>query len=458
MPALRVALDSQEIRNPLRSSGGMGSWVPNCRNTKVHEGPTLMDEQTAPVGAVGHQLALQRRLVGLTQQQLAARSHVSTSLISQVERGVVPASPAFTAAVARGLGVDVQALYGQPYGPPITDPQAERAGILALRAALDGVEDPELPDHPMTPAELRVRLDECNRDRARARFAEMTTKLPDLLQHAYMIVADARAGAEAETSWSLLSDAYMLAQNATFRLGHLDLATHFNERWRHAAGRSGDPLRPATAASQRVQLRLNRCDYQGVQRIMERAHTEIANQHNPAADAVRAQLHLRQAIAYARSGTADRADEHITAAHELIARGVPATPYYDVIATTTNVNLHWVSVPVELTDGTTAVGRAGQVQTPECDEPQRAGRHWIDVARAWTLHGDRIQALDSLNRARRIAPQLTRYPPQVHETVYLLAETDRRAPTPWPGSPAGSASHSELPFGLTSQRPVGLAG
>ncbi len=86
----------------------------------------------------------------------------------------------------------------------------------------------------------------------------------------------------------------------------------------------------------------------------------------------------------------------------LRTHGVPATPYYDVIATMTNVNRHWVAVPAELTDGSTA------------------------VARAWTLHGDRAKALDSLYWARRIAPQLTRHP-QAHETVHLLAETERRA-------------------------------
>ncbi|MGH3940317.1 MAG: hypothetical protein ACRDTG_17125 [Pseudonocardiaceae bacterium] len=37
---------------------------------------------------------------------------------------------------------------------------------------------------------------------------------------------------------------------------------------------------------------------------------------------------------HARSGNADRADEYVTAAHELIARGIPTTsPYYNIIAT-----------------------------------------------------------------------------------------------------------------------------
>ncbi|MGH3853701.1 MAG: hypothetical protein ACRDR6_09395 [Pseudonocardiaceae bacterium] len=145
---------------------------------------------------------------------------------------------------------------------------------------------------------------------------------------------------------------------------------------------SGDPLRGATAAYQRGALRLFRGDYVGVLRIMERAHSQIAQERSPTADSVRAQLHLRQAIAHARSGTTDRADEHITAARELVARRIPANPYYDVIATETNVTMHWVAVPVELSDGTTAVARAGQVQNPERDEPSRAGRYWIDVSRA----------------------------------------------------------------------------
>ncbi|MGH3903523.1 MAG: hypothetical protein ACRDTE_04940 [Pseudonocardiaceae bacterium] len=102
-------------------------------------------------------------------------------------------------------------------------------------------------------------------------------------------------------------------------------------------------------------------------------------------------------------------------------------PYYNVRASAANVSIHWVAVPVELSDGTTAVGRAEQVQLPDRIEPTRAGYHWMDVARAWTLHGDRTKALGALKQARHIAPQQTRYHPTVHETVRILAETDRRA-------------------------------
>jgi hypothetical protein len=56
----------------------------------------------------------------------------------------------------------------------------------------------------------------------------------------------------------------------------------------------------------------------------------------------------------------------------------------------------------------------------------RVGHHHIDMARAWFLLGDRDHALASLKQARQIAPELTRYHPQVHETVRALVRAERR--------------------------------
>lgn len=175
-------------------------------------------------------------------------------------------------------------------------------------------------------------------------------------------------------------------------------------------------------------MSLHQGDWRNVLRILDRGHALIEDVHSPAARAVRAQLHLRQAIAQARLAALDRADEHIDEARQLVSSDdVPARPFYNINASQANVEIHLVAVPVELSDGTTAVGRAEAVQLPADAEPSRVGHHWIDVARAWTLHGDRTKALGALREARRITPQQTRYHPQVHETVRILAETDRRA-------------------------------
>ncbi|MGH3928945.1 MAG: helix-turn-helix domain-containing protein [Pseudonocardiaceae bacterium] len=383
--------------------------------------------ETAPEGAVGRRVAVQRKLAGLTQQQLADRAHVSKSLVTQVETGATPASPAFTAAVARALSIDVEALTGEPYGAPITDPSAEHAGIAALRAALDNEEDPDVEGFPLPATELRTRLDRCQAYREKARYAQMLTVLPELLGYAHLIVNTARPGHETETAWALLDDAYELAQTACLRFGYYDLGALAARCGKDAATRAGDPLRAALATFRYASHRLRRGHHKIVLRASDRGHALLGGERSPAANAVRAVLHLRQSTAQARLGARDRADEHINEARQLVADGVPAHPYYGVNANAANVDIHYVRVPVELSDSTTAVGRAEQIHLPSDAQPSRVGHHWVDVARAWTLHGDRAKALNALNEARRIAPQQTRYHPSVRETVYLLAERDRRA-------------------------------
>lgn len=160
-----------------------------------------MEDLAAPAGSVGHRLARQRALAGLTRQQLAARAEVDADLIAQVERGVIPASPAFTAAVARALSVEVDTLYGQPYGPAITDPKADHAGVPALRAALDGEDEPQPTGAALTAAQVRARLDECDQLRAGARYRQLSAALPELLQQGYALATQARAVAPQKTHY-----------------------------------------------------------------------------------------------------------------------------------------------------------------------------------------------------------------------------------------------------------------
>jgi len=56
----------------------------------------------------------------------------------------------------------------------------------------------------------------------------------------------------------------------------------------------------------------------------------------------------------------------------------------------------------------------------------RVGRYWIDVARAWLLHGDYTRALDALNNARHLTPEQTRYHPWVRETVHIITQAEHR--------------------------------
>lgn len=86
--------------------------------------------------SIGARVAAARKLRGLTQRQLAGRSHVSHSLLTKVEAGHAPATPAFIAAAARGLRVDVTELTGQPYRGQTAREDRVHATIPDLRREL----------------------------------------------------------------------------------------------------------------------------------------------------------------------------------------------------------------------------------------------------------------------------------------------------------------------------------
>jgi transcriptional regulator with XRE-family HTH domain len=377
--------------------------------------------------SIGARVAALRKLQGLKQHQLATRAHVSVSLVKKVESGHAPASPSFTAACARVLGVEVVTLTGQPYADLTADATADLAAIPDLRRALDSHDNPQVDGPTWDAATLRVRLDEGEVLRRRSRYSDLAARLPLLLQHLYACVAESPEGTAHETANALLDDGYSLAQAVAYRFGYIDLAALVADRLGTVAAVSGDPLRVAVAAFRRSHLQLHRGDYDLGMRTVGTVQDMALRQRTRQALSIVAQLHLRQAIFAARAGRADDADAHIAVAREIVDRGVPEAPYFDIRANRSNVDIHSVAVPVELLDGTTAVARAESIRLDDEAESSRAGHHYIDVARAWVLHGDRDRALRSLLTARRISPQQTRYHPSVRETLHAIAAADRRS-------------------------------
>src|SRR5690606_40009121 len=107
---------------------------------------------------IGARTARARKLARLTQPQLAHKAHVSLSLLSKVEQGSRPASPAFVAAVARAVGVNIEDLTGQPYTPSARDDSAAHATIRELRRRILAFTDEPLGE-PTTLDELIAALD-----------------------------------------------------------------------------------------------------------------------------------------------------------------------------------------------------------------------------------------------------------------------------------------------------------
>ncbi|WP_048832688.1 helix-turn-helix domain-containing protein [Nocardia cyriacigeorgica] len=375
---------------------------------------------------IGARTARARKLARLTQPQLAHKAHVSLSLLRKVEQGSRPASPAFIAAVARTIGVNIEDLTGQPYTPSARDDSAAHATIRELRRRILAFTDEPLGE-PTTLDELIAALDRVSEGMRRAKYSDLTSELPDVIHGLHALAADERPGHRLEKIHATLAYAYNRASSLSYRYGYLDLAGLAAERCVWSAERSGDPIWPIAAEYHRALILLYSGAYAGGSKIVDRAYRASEQlPTTPSLLAMRGALHLRGSILSARALDGETANAHLREAHR-IGQAITADRFedYGTQFELPNVAIHSVAVPVELSDGTTAVARAEQIHLPKSVPPSRAGHHWIDVSRAWLLHGDKQRALTSLDQARRIAPELTRNHPQVHETIRVLAHSRR---------------------------------
>ncbi|MBV8540391.1 MAG: hypothetical protein JO364_20075 [Pseudonocardiales bacterium] len=333
----------------------------------------------------------------------------------------------FIAAITRALGVSVLDIAEQPYGARDAHPASEQAGVPALRQALVEGDDAELDTSLRSLDDLRTAVAQIKELDRRTKYAEVVRALPDVLRHLHRAVLDLPSN-ERPGAHDVLAAAYSYAITALCGLGYLDLSYLADERARAVAKHGDDPLRATVAEWNHSLFLMFDGAYPAALRSIERAERIVdLAPTTPAVPAVRGALHLRAAIIAARATNSDPAAEHLVAARSLAVDGQDQADFYNTKFGPANVTIHEVTVPIELTDGTTAVTRAAKVTLPASTAPCRVGHYWIDLSRAWLLHGDRAQALDSLQHARRIAPQLTRYHPQVHDTVHVLAARDARS-------------------------------
>jgi len=376
---------------------------------------------------VGERVAKMRKLAGWTQRQLAERAFVSPSLVKKVEQGRIPASAAFTASCARALGLDPQDLHAVDPQGSIAELGAEVSGLAELREALHAFDDPR-PGPPLGGSELARRVASSEELRRAQRFSDLALALPQLLHQLHARVAETPPGTAAdESSRAMLHDTYRLVANVGGHFRRADIAAAASERHVQLAAAMGDPLRIALSDWHRSTPFLRHGLYSAGARLLERALAQLpAAAGDPQAGGMAAQLHLRSAVMAARSGDADRAEDHLREASERVTAGCSATPFPNTDASRLNVDVHWCAVPVEMDDGTESVRRAATVEIADRTRPERVAHHHIDQARAWLLHGDRERSLGELHQARRISPQQTRMHPSVHETVRGIADADRR--------------------------------
>ncbi|MQA07402.1 MAG: helix-turn-helix domain-containing protein [Pseudonocardiaceae bacterium] len=380
-----------------------------------------------PDGGVAARVAEARKLAGLTQQQLAMRANVSLSLVRKVEQGDVPASPTFIASTAEALGLLVTDLTQQPHFASATSRYGtEQELVPELERAIIEGEDPSL-EGPL------IDIDEAERQLAAvvkagrvSRYTDALAVLPGLLRHLHGLSLMCTELAERERVHRLLTQAYQCAMFTAYKLGHLSLCAWAAERMSGAGASSGDPLWATMGQYCRAQSLMFSGSYRASGAVLDRAALSTQDSPDPRALEVRGAVHLSSAIIAARLSKPEESELHLSEAREL-ARHKPRGDHFDTSFSMPNVDIHAVSAAVEMADGTEALNRGADLQLQGKLYRSRRGHYHIDLARAWFLHGNHERSLRELQTARQLSPQQTRYHPQVHETIRVLARARRRS-------------------------------
>lgn len=382
--------------------------------------PQSIEEHT------GARIARVRKQRGLTQQGLAIRAHVSKSLLSKVECGQKPASPALVAACARALGVSTSELLGQPYADELRRDRID-ALIQPIREGLENWDvalDWETAPRPT--ALIWTDVKHALEQRRQARYTEMVRDLPVLIDESVQAVHTS-VGEEQRLAYECLAETFRCVFTVSWKFGFLDLATVALDRLAWTAPRADEPGLAAMHAVLRAQTTMSSGRYDVGLRVVDRALRDLDGQQSrrpSGIEAMRGMLHLRAATIAGRMKDRDHADARLVEAQAL-SQVTGELPDFGVTWGPVNVAVHAVSIASDADDFGRAIELAENVRIPRDWTRSRAGHHWIDLGRAhaWSDHPE--QALDCLHRARRIAPQQTRYHPTVRETVLALKRRER---------------------------------
>ncbi|RJQ89708.1 XRE family transcriptional regulator [Amycolatopsis panacis] len=372
---------------------------------------------------IGTRVASRRKLAGLTQAQLAQVTHYSLSTVRAVEQGREPASPAFTAAMARALKVDHEELTGAPFRDTI-DQDGPLEGLSDLRSILsEGQYVRPLAPEPLDV--LAAEMDAVNLVYRNDKGRQALARLPVLLRQMHGAVREAHSDADRARAYTLLSAGYVTVERLCRRFGFMSLCTPAVDRLEWVAGLADDPLYVAQAKVKRARVLMYLDATDESETLIESGLDDVAGD-GEAPTAVRGYAHLCGAIAAARGRNPDLARDHIAEARKLAELVGGESEEYGTLFGKGNVGIHACAVEMESGDPARAARDGSALKLPVGIAPPRAGHHWQDTARAWLLAGEPAKALGALNRARKVAPQQTRLHPSVRETIIGVAEAERR--------------------------------
>ena len=392
---------------------------------------------------IGGVIRFARQVRGWRQADLGAATGYSASTISRLETGQgTPADFGKLQRISREAGVPSSVL-GELLGisPDRTDtlaritrrqseeddPVRRRSLLVAgltvplglLTTLEDALASPPVPEAAET-ADVDLLLSRTRRLFDKGHLAQLTAALPQLLA-----IASTKAELIREPGdYARSAACYDLATEALNKIGHLAASRITADRSTIYARMSGSPI--AMAASARCLSIVLR--HEGREQIADRITLDSAvtlertGLVTQAEGATYAQMLCTCAYTAAQAGNRDRALEMIAgaehAARRLPAAAVSGQPFSVNAA---NVALYRVGVHWSLGDAGAAVRVGSRLHPEQFPTPERRGRLFTDLARAWWQWGKPEQTVQSLLDAHSHAPAEVRDRPAIRGIVTDLS-------------------------------------
>lgn len=284
---------------------------------------------------------------------------------------------------------------------------------------------------------LASEVDQVTALRRDAHYAPMGPLLPPIITELTHVALDGRNGDQSKAFWHL-ARAYRAVNSLAHKMGHHDLSNTALERVRWAADRSGDPLMQFTAGYLVAGTMLRQGAYSSGRRKLVALRTELERlqperSSSDDALAVDGALLLKLAVLEARENNPDRADAYLREAeHVAEMAGNRDSLAYEMSFGPTNIRIHEVHAMIDMGDTEQALARFAEWSPTSGDEwappattvGERSSHHFVDVASAKLVTGDQAGTFADLKRARKVAPNHTRFHPSVRETTAALLRLD----------------------------------
>ncbi|WP_116211704.1 helix-turn-helix domain-containing protein [Streptomyces olivoreticuli] len=388
---------------------------------------------------VGTRIRELRKIRKMTVRQLAAKAAVSASTLQKYESGDRNPPAGAIAQLAQALHVGPDKITGQPYMNGAESEDQVQAVIPELRRILLTFDNPDgLGAAPRPLRVLAAEMEHVARLRQDGRYVPMGPLLPRLLSELTHVALDSRGREQQQAFW-WLARGYRATNSLAHKLGYHDLSLTAIERVRWAADRSGDSLMQVTAAYLKAGAMVRLGTFASARRVLEGLADEVERlgsegSMSDAQLAIQGAVYLKLAILEARDGRPARAQQRLAEARACSALLRSDTEHYEMSFGPTNVRIHEVAMLIDSGDNGRALAKLrewGAEQgrdewgLPDGIAAERVSHHHIDVAAARVAEGDRAGAHQDLLKARRIAPNHSRFHPTLRSTAATLVRLDR---------------------------------